>query len=440
MANVCSDCVTEYSHFRYRLYPTVEQARALGRWCGCARAIYNAGLQQRQIAYRDCGVSLGYGKQGVGLGDLKRAVPWLAEPHSDVLQQALRDLDRAYRNFFAGRARFPRYHKRSRRDSFRIQNRERDGIRVRRLNRRWGELVIPKLGRVRFRWSRKPIGNIKHLTVSRDSLGWHVSLCCEHESAAAAGHPRGAVGIDRGVTNTVALSTGELRSCPPLPPRQAARLRRLTRKAGRQETARRGRPNDERRRSFRHQRTLDALARLRAREARIRRDFSHKLTTDLAKNHGLVAIEALRVHSMTRSAKGTVEEPGRNVRAKARLNRAILAQGWGELARMLDYKLARNGGTLISVPAAYTSRTCAACETIDEASRRGDRFHCKACGHTTHADVNAARVILARATGDTQREDGGRTGRRSAGSPPGEVSRGALKEPRTTQPELAHAT
>ncbi|HVS28566.1 MAG TPA: transposase [Solirubrobacteraceae bacterium] len=439
MANTCSGGGVERTGFRYRLCPTVAQAGALARWCGCARAIYNAGLQQRRMAYGDCGASLGYNQQGTGLDDLKRALPWLAEPHSDVLQQALRDLDRAYRNFFEGRARFPRYRKRGRRDSFRIQNRKKGAIRVRRLNRRWGEVTIPKLGVIRFRWSRSPIGTIKHLTVSRDALGWHVSLCCERELAPPARHGGPPVGIDRGVTTTVALSSGELRCCPSLPLRQAGRLRRLARKAGRQETARRRRPNDQRRRSHRHQRTLHAFARIRAREARIRRDFSHKLTTDLAKNHSLVAIEDLRVTSMTRSAKGTITEPGRNVRAKAGLNRAILAQGWGELARMLDYKLARNGGTLVRVPAAYTSQTCAECETVDEASRRGERFHCSTCGHTNHADVNAARVILARAASDRQREDGGRTGRRSAGSPPGEASRGALREPRTTQPELAHA-
>lgn len=201
--------------YRYRLHPTDAQAAALGRWAGCARAIYNAGLEQRRVAWRDCGVSLGYGQQAAGLDDLKRALPYLAEPHSDVLQQALRDLDRAYRSFFDGRARFPRFRRKGRHDSLRIQNRTRGAITVRRLNRRWGEVTIPKLGAARFRWSRKPAGQIKHLTVTRDALGWHISLCCDQQQASEpAPHPGPPVGIDRGVSATVALSTGGLRSAP----------------------------------------------------------------------------------------------------------------------------------------------------------------------------------------------------------------------------------
>jgi IS605 OrfB family transposase len=393
--------------YRYRLYPTGEQEAALGRWGGCARAIYNAALEQRKIAYNDCGVSLGYNQQGAGLGDLKRALPWLAEPHSDVLQQALRDLDRAYRNFFDGRAGYPRFRRKSRRDSFRVQQRRRRGdpdIRVRRLNRRWGEVTIPKLGAVRFRWTRKPAGQIRHITVTRDTLGWHVSLCCQQDAGAPNRHGGSPVGIDLGVTATVALSTGELHSCPGLPPGQAKRMRRLSRRAGRQETARRHRPGDQRTRSQRHQQTLDALARLRAREARIRNDFLHTLSTDLAKSHGLVVIETLRVKNMTRSAKGTIELAGTNVAQKRGLNRAIMAQGWGELARMLEYKTAQRGGALVKVPAPYTSQTCAECGVVDKASRHGARFRCTGCGHTAHSDVNAARTILAAGLVVTARE------------------------------------
>ncbi len=382
--------------YRYRLYPTVEQARALARWCGCARAVYNAGLEQRRVAYRDCGISLGYNQQGMGLGDLKAALPWLGEPHSDVLQQALRDLERAYRNFFDGRAGFPQFRCKGRRDSFRIQGRSSASIRVRRLNRRWGEVAIPKLGAVRFRWSRKPLGKIRHLTVTRDTLGWHVSLCCERNVDTPPGHLGKPVGIDRGVAATVALSTGVFYVCPSLSPGQAERLRRLSRRAGRQETARRRRPNDQRQRSARHQRTLNAVAGLRAREVRIRKDFLHKLTTDLAKSHGLVVIEDLRVRNLTRSARGTVNVPGSNVAQKRGLNRAILKQGWGELAVMLAYKLAECGGTLVKVPAAYTSQRCSVCGVIDAASRLSQStFRCVACGHSDNADVNAARSILA---------------------------------------------
>ncbi len=413
--------------YRYRLYPTTLQAEALGQWCGCARAIYNAGLEQRQTAYKLCGVSLGYNQQGVGLGDLKTALPWLAEPHSDVLQQSLRDLNLAYRNFFAGRAAFPRFKRKGRRDSFRIQNRKAGVIRVRRLSRRWGEVVVPKLGAVRFRWSRKPVGEIRHITVVRDVLGWHVCLCCkESERASPMLHAGAPVGVDRGVAATAALSTGMLHRAPTLSLGQVERQRGLARKAGRQETTRRRRPNDQRRRSRRHQRTLGALARLQAREARLRKNFLHKLTTHIAKSHGVVVIEDLRVKNMTRSAKGTIRSPGRNVAQKRGLNQAVLRQGWGEMEQMLAYKLDRRGGTLIKINPAYTSQRCGQCGVVDRRSRTSQAvFACVACGHMAHADINAARNILAAGLAVTAR---------GAFS---EVSRG--DEPRTTQRELANA-
>jgi putative transposase len=388
----------EYTAYRYRLYPTTEQAVAFMRWAGCARAVWNAALEQRQSAWRMGRVSLRYGDQGAAqLTEAKRAHPWLREPHADVLQQALRDLDRAFWRFFNGETRYPRFKRKGGHESFRIQSRPGRGeITLRRLSRRWGEVRVPKLGWVRFRFSRKPGGQIKHLTISRDALGWHVSLCCEYEAVRPAAHLGAPVGLDRGVVTTVALSTGALHCCPALPSGQAERLRRLRRRAGRQETARRRRAPGDRSRSRRHQRTLNQIAQLRAREARIRKDFLHKLSTEIAKNHGVVAIESLDVGAMTRGASGTVIEPGTNVAQKAGLNRAILASGWGELRRQLAYKSERAGGALVEVPAANTSQRCAACGEVDPRSRRTQaRFSCVACGHEAHADVNAARNILA---------------------------------------------
>ncbi|MGH2714291.1 MAG: RNA-guided endonuclease InsQ/TnpB family protein [Thermoleophilaceae bacterium] len=410
--------------YRYRLYPTAEQGHALNRWAGCARAIWNAALEQRQIA-RWMGQHCRWAGQDAELAAAKRAHTWLAEPHSDVLQQVLRDLDRAFVRFFSGQSRYPRFKNKGRRESFRIQSRPGRGeIRVRRLNRRWGEVRVPKLGWVLFRWSRKPAGQIKHLTVTRDTLGWHVSLCCESDAQTPLKRPGPPVGLDRGVAATVALSTGEVRTCPRLPPKQAERLRRLERKAGRQETARRHRPPGQRGRSRRHQRTLDQLAELRGHEARIRNDFLHKLSTEIAKSHGVVVIERLKVASMTRSARGTRAKPGRNVGAKAGLNRSVLAQGWGELRRQLAYKLERTGGRLVEVPAAYTSQRCSACGTVDAASRRGRRFACVACGHRAHADTNAARNILAAGQAVTAR---------------GAFAGGRGDEPRTPRREAACA-
>src|SRR4051812_21832540 len=233
--------VVEHTGFRYRLYPTPDQERALERWAGCARAVWNAGLEQRRAAWRMNRVTLTYNHQGGHeLTDAKRELPWLSEPHSDVLQQTLRDLDRAFQNWWAGRARAPPFRRRGRSESLRIQSR--GGARaivVRRVSRRWAEVRVPKLGWPRFRWTRRPEGTIKHLTITRDALGWHVALCCERDVVPPPRHAGASVGIDRGVAATVALSTGELRRCPSLPAGQRRRLQRLQRRAGRQETARR---------------------------------------------------------------------------------------------------------------------------------------------------------------------------------------------------------
>ncbi|MFP4080869.1 MAG: RNA-guided endonuclease InsQ/TnpB family protein, partial [Ectothiorhodospira sp.] len=138
------------------------------------------------------------------------------------------------------------------------------------------------------------------------------------------------------------------------------------------------------------------VQKIHTRIANTRRDSLHKLTTTLSKNHAAVVIEDLQVRNMSRSAAGTVDQPGRNVRAKSGLNRAIRDQGWFEFRRQLEYKQAWRGGMVIAVPPHHTSRKCPACGHVDKANRKTQaRFECVRCGHTAHADVNAAVNILA---------------------------------------------
>jgi putative transposase len=143
-----------------------------------------------------------------------------------------------------------------------------------------------------------------------------------------------------------------------------------------------------------------------------RRDHAHKVTRAIADRYPAIAVEDLDVRSMTCSARGTVDEPGRNVRAKAGLNRAIADSGWGQLRELLAYKLEERGGQLVAVPAQHTSQTCVECG-YRAAENRPSRalFACAACGHQAHADVNAARVIARRGeqklygSGETRVED-----------------------------------
>ncbi len=247
---------------------------------------------------------------------------------------------------------------------------------VRRLSRKTGEVQIPKVGRVRFRWSRPVPSGVKSFRVTRDrARRWHVAFA--HIPAPGNGQ---AVGVDRGVTVSAALSTGELLHGPSLTAWEAGRLRRLQRKLAR---AKRG--------SNRRAHIRALIARLRAREADRRRDWVEKTTTRLAAGFDLIAVEDLNVRAMTRSAKGTIDAPGTGVRAKTGLNRAILAAGWGRLVQRLEHKAP---GRLIKVDPRHTSQTCHACGHRAPENRESQAvFRCVACGHRANADINAARNI-----------------------------------------------
>ncbi len=218
--------------------------------------------------------------------------------------------------------------------------------------------------------------------VTRDRAGrWHVAFAAVPPAIPAPGNGE-VVGVDRGVAVAAALSTGELLTVPGLRPTERRRLRLLERRLAR------AKPGSNRRR-----RVKLAVARLRAREADRRRDWTEKTSTDLARRFDLICVEDLDVRAMTRTARGTVQRPGRGVRQKKGLNRGILASGWGRLVDRLEDKAP---GRVQQVAAAYTSQTCNACGHIALESRESQpSFRCVACGHQAHADVNAAQNIAA---------------------------------------------
>jgi putative transposase len=188
--------------------------------------------------------------------------------------------------------------------------------------------------------------------------------------------------VDRGIAVSAALSTGQMLRCPRLKPAHNRRLKLLERRLTR---ARRG--------SSRRAQVRSAIARLRVREADCRKDWAEKLSTDLARRFDVICVEDLQVQRMTRSAKGTVAVPGRNVRAKAGLNREILASGWGILVKRLEQKAP---GRVVKINPAYTSQRCSACGHVACENRKSQAvFACTACGYTGNADVNAARKIAA---------------------------------------------
>jgi transposase len=222
----------------------------------------------------------------------------------------------------------------------------------------------------------------KSYRVTLDRAGrWHIAFAVVPEPVSGPGTGEVA-GVDRGVVVSAALSTGELLRCPGLRKRERVRLRRLQRKLAR---ARKG--------SNRRRQVRTAIAKLRAREADRRKDWVEKASTSLARRFDMIRVEDLNVRGMTRSARGSVTQPGRNVRQKAGLNRGILVNGWGLLLRRLEDKAP---GRIERVNPAYTSQRCSACGTVDAKARESQAvFACRSCGYAGNADVNAARNIAA---------------------------------------------
>jgi transposase len=369
---------------RYRLLPTPAQEAVLRDHCGQARYVWNLAVEQHQHWHSGRKSAPGFVEQCRQLTAIRAEYPWLAAGSQTVQQQALRDFAQAMTAFFDTNnpARRPSWRKAGRDEGFRIVGRRGRQWDVRRLSRRVGEVWVPKAGWVRFRWSRPVPPGVKSYRVTMDRAGrWHVAF-----AAIPAPIPAPCtgeiVGIDRGVVVSAALSTGELLHAPGLSLREHKRMRQLERKLARAKRVSNGRARVKR-----------AIARLRARETDRRKDWAEKTSTSIAHRFDLIRVENLQIKNMTRSARGTRENPGRNVRQKAGLNREILASAWGLMVRRLEEKAP---GRVEKIGPAFTSQRCSACRHVDGNSRESQaRFVCTACGFACNADVNAARNIAA---------------------------------------------
>jgi putative transposase len=367
---------------RYRLLPSPAQEAVLREHCAHARYVWNLAVEQHTHWHPGRTSPPGYLEQCRQLTRARAEHDWLRGGSQMVQQQALRDFAQAMTAFFdpENPGRRPSWRKAGRDEGFRVVAVK--ASEVRHLSRRVGEVWVPKVGWVRFRWSRAvPLG-VKSYRVTMDRAGrWHLAFAAIPEPIPAPGNGK-VVGIDRGVAVSAALSTGELLRVPALTARERKRLLRMERRLAR---AKRG--------SNRRGRVRLVIARLKARETDRRKDWAEKLSTDLARRFDIVRVENLNVRSMTHSARGTVGEPGRNVRQKAGLNREILRSGWGLLVRRLEDKAP---GRVEKINPAFTSQRCSACGHVDAKSRESQaRFVCTACGFACNADVNAAQNIAA---------------------------------------------
>ena len=360
--------------FQFELRPNGEQQRQMRRSAGCARYVYNKALALKKESY-ERKEQLNRFQLDKMLVEWKQETPWLSEAPAHALQQAIRDLDRAYTNFSRKRAKLPKFHKKGRRDSFRESDAK--CIKLDQVNSR---IRLPKIGWMRYHNSREVLGKICCVTVRLSAGKWLVSISTRREVQQPVHPSTSSVGLDWGVTRFYTLSDGEYREqLQPLKrflPKLAKQQRRLARK---------------KKFSRNWKKAKARISKLHTRIANIRKDFLHLSSNRISKNHAMVFVEDLQVKNMSASAKGTKAKPGKKVGRKSGLNRAILDASPFELRRQLKYKTQWNGGLLLAVSPQNTSRKCPECRHTSAENRKTQaKFVCVECGFSAHADWVAA--------------------------------------------------
>ena len=368
--------------YKFRLEPCVEQRAEMVRFAGHNRAVWNKSLSIAKDRL-ERGLPIAWFHElnwnMTSLWKQSDEMGWLSEAPSQSLQQTLKQFDRAMRDCFdrnQHNKRFPRFKKKGESDSFLLpQGFDIEGNRIK----------LPKLGWLKFRKSRELMGKAKSVTVSRNGKHWYASIMCEVELNTPKHPSSSSVGIDRGVTIMAACSDGNnYIGTQPLKT-HAKKLARAQRDLARKIKF-----------SSNWYKQKEKIQTIHSRISNTRQDTLHKASTEISKNHAMIFMEKLGVSRMSKSAKGTIEKHGTNVKAKSGLNKSILDAGWSMFAGMLEYKQRWNGGMVQYVPAAYTSQRCSRCKHTEKANRASQSaFKCQACGHTANADLNAALNIKA---------------------------------------------
>ncbi|MCP3820983.1 transposase [Streptomyces sp. A3M-1-3] len=331
----------------------------------------------------------------------RKDIDWLGVLPAQAAQAVLKTYFQAWKNCWDGRADEPNFKARFR-TGMSVDIPQGRDLNITRVHRRWGMVNIPKIGRIRFRWTKDlPVGKrantdsrITGARLVKDALGWHIAFRIQTLEPEPEPHPGPEIGIDVGVTVPLALSDGTTYDHDAwLTGKEAAKLLRLEQRAAhRTSFRRRGEKTSGRLRT-----TYDQIQALRARAKRRHLDWQHRTTAEITAKYSVIVVEALQITNMVKSAKGTVDQPGKNVAQKSGLNRSISQQAWGRTVELLTYKTARQGGTLVKVPAPGTSQRCSACGFTTPGSRESQAvFVCKNpdCGWYGNADHNAARNVL----------------------------------------------
>ena len=367
--------------YKFRLKVTAEIKNKFLQFAGCCRKIWNLILSislrrlenhQPIMWYHEADFWVKLWKQSEEYAFLK-ACP------AQLMQQKLKDLDKAFRDAFDKKQplkRLPIWRERGKHDSFRYpQHFKLDNKRI----------FLPKIGWVSFFKSQSISGIPKNVTVSRQGEYWYISIQTEEQKEAHIHPSQSAVGIDLGIARFAALSNGASLSAIDSFRKHENKLSKLQRQLRKKIKF-----------SNNWKKQVCKIGKYHQKIANIRKDFLHKASTTLSKNHAMIVVEDLKIANMSKSAKGTRDNPGKNVKAKSGLNKSILDQGWGEFRRQLSYKLEWLGGIFLKVNPKYTSQQCNSCKFIDKGNRLTQSlFKCLQCNHVDHADTNAAKNILA---------------------------------------------
>ena len=370
--------------FRYRIYPTREQIGKADRWSDAQRFLWNLAHEQRLLGLARERSERCYPTafdQAKELTELRSELPWLADVPRNVSMQLLHELDQAWQRCFKKLAEAPRW--------------KRKGVDVVNLcephPKVWklvgSTLHFPKLGKIRAIVHRPLDGTPKSCTLVRDGDQWFASIVCAIEIPDPIPRTGPTIAIDRGITNFAGTSDGKLIPGPQYLKASLKQLARAQRKVSRRKKG-----------SKNYQKAARMLMRRNRKVRRQRAHFSHVESARYAKSHGVIVLEDLNIAGMMRGNSA----------------RGIADAGWSMFEQMLRYKQCWSGGAVKLVWAAYSSQECDHCGHIDATSRRGEAFCCTKCGHTDHADINAAKVLLRRAN-------------RSALPVEGELLEGALR-------------
>lgn len=371
--------------YQFRLSPKHTHLSHLNQALGANRYVWNKLLAMNLFRLENKLPILWYNEMAwfITLWKQSDEYGFLNAAPSQSLQQTAKSLDRAFKDAF------DKNQPNKRIPNFKRLGRNEAGIKYPQgvlLDEGNSVIKLPKLGWVKYRKSRSVLGKIKNVTISRKAGRYTLAIQTEREVQEQLHPSVTAVGIDMGVAQFATLSNGFV-----VAPKNS--FKQLSEKLAKEQRKLKNKVKF----SANWQKQQNKVRKLHTTIAHVRNDFLHQTSTSISKNHAMIVMEDLKVANMSKSSKGTLDNPGKHVAQKSGLNRSILDQGWGEFRRQLEYKQSWQGGILLFVPPQYTSQTCSACGHVDKDSRMTQsEFVCTACGHEDNADINAAKNILAK--------------------------------------------